>query len=81
MATIKKNKFLYRKIEEPNVNFKYIATNNTCDLCCRKNNEFIAYQVSKSRFFGIIKPKCILICQSCISKQFRNFKKSIKTPI
>ncbi len=54
---------------------KYVAKIAKCDICQKDNTEFVIY--SKDTLFGLTNIE-IHVCQSCVSKQFREFKKEIK---
>jgi len=41
---------------------------NTCDICNKENEEFIIYSKNNKHI--------LKVCQSCVSKNFRKFKKN-----
>lgn len=58
--------------------FEYVAEDAVCTVCKKPNNEFIVYK--DSGFLGFGEKDILLVCQSCMSRQFRGFSSAIKTP-
>ncbi len=48
-----------------------ILKNYVCDVCKKSNTELV---VLKTKFLWVV-PKDIVVCQSCIAKAFRSFRK------
>ncbi len=48
-----------------------IISNTMCSVCKKENKELVVFETKIVWFI----PKDIIVCQSCISKAFRSFRK------
>ena len=58
------------EIQEVKIGTNYIIGELKCDVCDKQNTEFIEYSLGDN--------KIVIVCQSCISRQFRQFSSKIK---